>query len=87
MSENKNVFKNALKEIKSKVIYMENKTLDYNNIAKNIKLNVNILNALTSKIKNEALKDKADNLVKLYADRKLSQLTTAQKTNNRFHHI
>ena len=48
-------------------------------LSKNIKLNVNILNALTSKIKNEDLKDKADNLVKLYAERKLSQLTTAQK--------
>ena len=78
MSENKNVFKNALKEIKHKVIYMENKSLDYNNMAKNIKLNVNILNALTSKIKNEALKEKANNLIQLYAGRKLTQKTQAE---------
>ena len=75
----KNVFKTALKELQSNVIYMENKTLNYNSMTKNIKSNVNILKVLTSKIKNEDIEDKADNLIQLYASRKLTQKTQAGK--------
>lgn len=81
--------KNTPKEIKtynniemSKNIYKIknlNYNIDYNNMTKNIKLNVNILKALTTKIKNEDHKEKADNLIQLYASRKLSQKTQAEK--------
>ena len=73
-----NVFNEVFKNINSNTIYMKN-NIDYNNMAKNIKLNVNILKALTTKIKNEDHKEKADNLIQLYASRKLTQKTQAEK--------
>ncbi len=47
-------------------------------MSKNIKLKISYLEGLAKKVKNEN-KNKADNLVQLYKDRKISQSTTAEK--------
>ena len=52
--------------------------IDYSNMSKNIKLKIASLEGLAKKVKNEN-KNKADNLVQLYKDRKISQSTTAEK--------
>ncbi len=53
--------------------------IDYSNMSKNIKLKIASLEGLAKKVKNEKHKNKADNLVQLYKDRKISQSTTAEK--------
>ena len=79
MDYNKNVFKNVFKDLKPNIIYMENNNIVYDNMtSKTVKLNIEFLKTLSSKVKNADLKEKADNLVQLYADRKLSQKTTAE---------
>ena len=47
-------------------------------MSKNIKLKLASLEGLAKKVKNEN-KNKADKLVQLYKDRKISQSTTAEK--------
>ncbi len=47
-------------------------------MSKNIKLKIAYLEGLAKKVKNEN-KNKADNLVQLYKNRKFSQSTTAEK--------
>ena len=47
-------------------------------MSKNIKLKIASLEGLAKKVKNEN-KNKADKLVQLYKDRKISQSTTAGK--------
>ncbi len=47
-------------------------------MSKNIKLKIAYLEGLAKKVKNEN-KNKADNLVQLYKNRKISQSTTAEK--------
>ena len=44
-------------------------------MTKNVKFNVDISKTLAKNVKNDDLREKADNLVKLFADRKLSQKT------------
>ena len=80
MNENKNAFKNALKDIKPTLLYMNNNNnIDYNNMTKNIKLNVDFLKRMVKKVKNEDLKEKANIVIQLYADRKISQITQPEK--------
>ena len=55
-----------------------NNNIDYSNMSKNIKLKLASLEGLAKKVKNEN-KIKADNIVQLYKDRKISQATTAEK--------
>ena len=54
----------------------KNKNINYNIVysnmtSKTVKLNIEILEGLAKKVKNADLKEKADNLVQLYKDRKL----------------
>ena len=61
----------------------KNKNINYNIVysnmtSKTVKLNIEILEGLAKKVKNADLKEKADNLVQLYKDRKLTQKTTAE---------
>ena len=53
-------------------------------MSKNIKLKVENLEGLAKKVKNEN-KNKADKLIQLYKDRKISQVTTAEKTDIEFY--
>ena len=53
-------------------------------MSKNIKLKLASLEGLAKKVKNEN-KIKADNIVQLYKDRKISQATTAEKTDNKLY--
>jgi hypothetical protein len=55
-----------------------NYNMDYNNMSKNVKSKVEYLEGLAKKVKNEN-KNKADKLIQLYKDRKISQVTTAEK--------
>ena len=86
-TNNINMSKNTLKEIKTNKIIMSknnikneiiNNNIDYSNMSKNIKLKLASLEGLAKKVKNEN-KIKADNIVQLYKDRKISQATTAEK--------
>ena len=52
--------------------------IDYSNMSKNIKMKIEYLKGLAKKVNNEN-KNKADKLVQLYKDRKISQSTTAEK--------
>ena len=86
-TNNINMSKNTLKEIKTNKIIMSknnikneiinNNNIDYSNMSKNIKLKLASLEGLAKKVKNEN-KIKADNIVQLYKDRKISQATTAE---------
>ena len=89
------ISKNTLKEITPNNINIKmsknnnkNKNIkyniDYSNMSKTVKLNVDFLNTLANKIKNETRKEKAKNIIQLYADRKISQKTTAEKQINNF---
>ena len=83
---NSNMLENSLKEIKTNKIIMSKNNIkneiksniDYSNMSKNIKLKIASLEGLAKKVKNEN-KNKADKLVQLYKDRKISQSTTAEK--------
>jgi hypothetical protein len=55
-----------------------NYNIDYNNMSKNVKSKVEYLEGLAKKVKNEN-KNKADKLIQLHKDRKISQVTTAEK--------
>ena len=86
-TNNINISKITLKEIKTNKIIMSknnikneiiNNNIDYSNMSKNIKLKLASLEGLAKKVKNEN-KIKADKLVQLYKDRKISQATTAEK--------
>ena len=67
-----NVVKIALKE---KTI---NNNIVYSNRSKAVKYNLDYLNRLAKNVKGNN-KSKAESLIKLYADRKISQVTTAEK--------
>ena len=86
-TNNINMSRNTLKEIKTNKIIMSknnikneiiNNNIDYGNMSKTIKLKLASLEGLAKKVKNEN-KIKADNIVQLYKDRKISQATTAEK--------
>ena len=86
-TNNINMSEIILKEIKTNKIIMSknnikneiiNNNIDYSNMSKNIKLKLASLEGLAKKVKNEN-KIKADKLVQLYKDRKISQATTAEK--------
>ena len=79
MPEKKNVVNTVLKELKPNVLYMNNNNIDYNSMAKHMKFNVNYLDTLAQKVKNGDLKEKANTLIQLYVDRKMSQTTSADK--------
>ena len=91
-TNNINMSENTLKEITINQIIMSknnikneiNNNIDYSNMSKNIKLKIAYLEGLAKKVKNEN-KNKADNLVQLYKDRKISQSTTAEKTENKLY--
>ena len=54
--------------------------ITYSNMtSKPVSRNVIYLKREAKQVKNKALKEKADTLIQLYEDRKLTQLTTAEK--------
>ena len=75
MDNNINVFKNGLKNKKSNITYMENNNIVYDNMtSKTVKPKLENLKTLAKDVKNVDLKQKADNIVKLYAERKISRV-------------
>ena len=55
-----------------------NKNLSYNTMSKNIRYNVKYLHSLTRQIDDDDTKEKALKVVKLYEERKIPQLQTAE---------
>ena len=80
-----NMLENSLKEMTINKITMPknnvkneiNNNIDYNNMSKNVKMKIAHLEGLAKKVKNEN-KNKADKLIQLYKDRKISQSTTVE---------
>ena len=90
-TNNNSMLENSLKDITiNKIIMPKNNVkneinnnanynnIDYSNMSKNIKLKIASLEGLAKKVKNEN-KNKADKLIQLYKDRKISQSTTVEK--------